>query len=107
MNINLARLGTDLTALAREAILLKRALRTTWTRPMAEEQRALVRLRRRTTELCVLRAFLRGRRHLQRPLREGAYPGMTWDGEAWHAKVAERVAKDYAVDLPERGESAP
>jgi transposase len=67
---------------------------------MAEEQKALVRLRRRTTELCVLRAFTRGRRHLRQPLREGAYPGMKWDSEAWHAQVAERVAKDYAVEAP-------
>lgn len=95
--IDIGRLLADLTACAREAVSLKTVLRATWTRPMADEQRALARLRRRATELCVLRAFSRGRRHLQKPMREGAYPGMKWEREAWHVRVAERVAKDYAI----------
>jgi len=66
----------------------------TWTRPMADEQRHLARLRWRVTELCVLRAWSRGRRHCAR------LPDATdEEGAAWHAKVAERVAKDYEVPV--------
>jgi hypothetical protein len=96
MDIDNGRLVADLATLAKEARDLKRRLRQTWTRPMAEEQRKLVRVRRRTTELCVLRAFSRGRYHLQRALLEGAYPGMKWDRDEWHTAVAGRVAKDYS-----------
>lgn len=67
---------------------------------MAEEQRQLLRLRRRITDLCVLVAHLRGRFHLQAPLREGAYPGMTWDRAAWHAEVAARLARELGIEIP-------
>jgi hypothetical protein len=106
MHIDTRRLVADLAALAMEACALKALLGATWTRPMADEQRRLARLRRRTTELCVLRAFARGRWHVTSPLREGAYPGMKWDRDAWNAAVAERVAKDY-VAAAAREEIAP
>jgi hypothetical protein len=95
MEIDSGRLVADLAALANEARQLKKRLRQTWTHPMADEQRRLARARRRATELCVLRAFSRGRYHVQKALREGAYPGMKWDRDEWHARVAGRVAKDY------------
>src|SRR5262245_32643586 len=78
---------------------LKRRLRATWTEPMADVQRALVRCRRRATELCATRAYLRGRRHLRAPLREGAFPGMEWDSERWHRAVAERIARDFPLPV--------
>jgi hypothetical protein len=101
MNIDMTRLRRDLAELASESHDVKKILRATWTREMKDEQRKLVRLRRRATELHVLLAFARGRFHLQKPLREGSYPGMKWDQAAWHAQVAERVAKDYAVAIVE------
>jgi hypothetical protein len=97
MNIDRERLRGDVAELARTAHALKKTLRMTWTRPMKDEQQKLVRLRRRATELCVLAAFLRGKHHVRAPLRDGAYPGMKWDADEWHARVAARVAKDYEV----------
>ena len=86
MMIDTGRLRADLVALARECRALKDMLTTTWTRPMADEQRKLARLRWKVTELCVLRAFSRGRLHV----RSVEAP------KAWHAAIAERVGKDYA-----------
>ena len=83
------KLRADLRALARECRALKDLLGRTWTRPMADEQRHLARLRWRVTELCVLRAWSRGKRHC------GQRPDAADEGAAWHAKIAERVAKDY------------
>ena len=91
---DLRALRAQLASRAHESRTLKLALSAPWTRPMAEEQRQLVRLRRRITGLCILRAFLRGRFHLVKALREGAFPDMKWDRERWHAEVAERVARE-------------
>lgn len=85
-----------LRAHADESRRLKALLRQTWTEPMQEVQAALLRCQRRTTELCILRAYLRGRLHLEGPLRAGAFPGMSWDRERYHRSVAERVAQDFA-----------
>ena len=93
--IDRMKLRADLGALARECRALKDVLGTTWTRPMADEQRRLARLRWRATELCVLRAWTRGKRHVTKAPRAGGGDA-SWDGEAWHARIAERVAKDYA-----------
>ena len=90
MNIDRSKLRVDVNALARECRALKNILGTTWTRPMADEQRQLVRIRRRVTELCVLRAWSRGKMHATKVAN-------VEDVAAWHAKIAERVAKDYAV----------
>ena len=86
MMIDTRRLRADVGALARECRALKDMLTTTWTRPMADEQRKLARLRWKVTELCVLRAFSRGRLHVRN----------VEDPSAWHATIAERVGKDYA-----------
>jgi len=99
MNIDTIRLAADLAAIASEARSVKTILRTTWTRPMADEQKKLVRLRRRATELHVLLAWTRGKRHVARPIRDTWYTGRAWDEATWHVVVAERVAQDYP--LPE------
>jgi hypothetical protein len=93
MIIDSERLRADTNALARECRALKDVLGTTWTRPMADEQRKLVRLRWRVTELCVLRAWSRQRVHVKTAPQNSP---LDWDCAAWHSKIAERVAKDYA-----------
>lgn len=92
--IDRARLRADLAALASECTSLKRALRSTWTRPMAEEQRRLCRLRRRATELHVLYASSHGRVHVTSVPRDAAGDG---DAPSWHARVAARVAREYTI----------
>ena len=84
-DIDTPRLKRDLVAAAHEARDLKRLLGATWTRPMAAVQKALAELRRHTTRLCVLRAFLRGKHHCSTPARDGD----------WHARIAERAAREY------------
>ncbi|MBS2017359.1 MAG: hypothetical protein JST00_31030 [Deltaproteobacteria bacterium] len=100
MNIDKDRLRAEICALAGECRAVKAVLGTTWTRPMADEQRKLARLRRKATELCVLAAHLRGKTHVRRP------QGTKTDEEraAWQLAVATRVAKDYR--LPEVAVSA-
>jgi hypothetical protein len=104
--LNSEKLRADVGALARECRASKKLLGTTWTGPMADEQRRLARLRWRVTELCVLRAWTRGKRHVTKAPRAIADTGAEWDGDAWHAQIAERVAKDYemadAIALAER-----
>jgi len=86
MTIDSERLRADMAALAGECRALKDVLGTTWTRPMADEQRHLARVRLKVTELCVLRAWGRGKLHVR----------SVEEPEVWAARVAERVAKDYA-----------
>lgn len=96
MMINGPKLSADLGVLAHECRALKNVLRETWTRPMADEQRRLMRLKRRVTDLCVLRAWSRKRLHVRN----------VEDAEAWHAAIASRVAKDYPlanIDANEAG----
>lgn len=81
-HIDVERLRRDLSAQAHQARALKHVLRSTWTKPMADEQRALAELRRHITRLCILRAHLRGRRHLS-----------SHD----HARIAEHVAREYML----------
>jgi len=95
IEIDLSALRAALANQAEESGALKRRLRKTWTEPMAEVQQAHVRARRRATELCILRAWLRGKHHLKKPLREGAFPGMEWNAERYHRDVATRVALDF------------
>src|SRR5260221_14376378 len=97
MNIDLARLISDLEALATESRALKVLLRTRWTRPMADEQRRLARVRHRTTELCIVRARTRGNWHVQTMPRAYTGAAESWDREAWGTAIAARVAKDYAL----------
>lgn len=94
-SIDVVRLVDDIKELAVETRSLKDILRQTWTRPMGGEQCRLLFLKRRVTELCILRAALRGRYHLRRPLRAGSYPNMKWDADTYRDKVVERIAPQY------------
>jgi hypothetical protein len=101
--IDIRRLRADLRALAADCVLLKRTLRARWERPMADEQQRLHRLRRRVTDLLVLLAASRGRRHVTTPPRDGRAPGEPWDAAEHNARIADRVALDYA--RPAEGEA--
>ncbi len=93
MNIDRNRLRLDIGALAVECRAAKDVLRQTWTKPMADEQRRLVRLRHRMTELCVLTAHLRGKRHVKNP----PFAKTEEEKRAWQEAIATRVAKDYLI----------
>jgi hypothetical protein len=62
--VDFARLRAARHALDLQIVAHKRELRARWTRPMHAEQRELLRLKHLATELCILRAWLRGRWHL-------------------------------------------
>ena len=64
MKIDIQRLSQDRRALEARIRSLKALLRTTWTEPMADTQRSLIACKREATELCILRAHLRGKLHL-------------------------------------------
>ncbi len=93
--IDTPRLVRDINELSVEARVLKDRLRQTWVEPMAGVQRALVELKWQITQLCILRAWQRGRYHLLKPLRAGSYPGMKWDRDAFHARIAAEAARAY------------
>jgi hypothetical protein len=89
--LDLKRLRRDLAFACARCRELKLMLRRTWTRPMADEQRALAHAAWRVTELCVLLAQRRGRWHLAPP-RDAS-----WDREKEHTRIAERVLGDYTL----------
>ena len=93
--VDVRRLRGDLALFAARSRSLKLLLRTRWERPMADEQRELAEIRKRTTRLCVLRAFLRGRVHVQQPPRDGSFTGADWDASVYQSRVAERAAREY------------
>lgn len=95
--IDIRRLRCDIASASMQCSELKQVLRRRWTRPMADEQRALARVSRQVTELCVLLARTRGRWHVTAPPRAVRDAGAAWDREAYHAQIAERVALDYAL----------
>lgn len=64
MKIDIHRLSQDRRALEARIRSLKTMLRTTWTEPMAAVQRSLIACKHEATELCILRAHLRGKQHL-------------------------------------------
>jgi hypothetical protein len=97
MQIHLQQLVASIHAAAAEIRPLKAALRQAWSQPMGDVQRTLHRLKRRATELCVLRAHLRGRLHILEP-PPGSPPD--WDAAKHASCIAARVALEYAV--PER-----
>ncbi len=89
--IDRVALVRDLQAIEAEIRPIKRVLGVTWTREMKEEQRRLVWLRARATELCAALAWSRGRVH--------AVP-RDWPLErarAWHEEIAARFAERYSV----------
>jgi hypothetical protein len=105
--IDSERIRRDIASASVECSELKRALRRAWARPMGDEQRRLLRVARRVTELCVLLARARGRWHVTTPPREVRDAGVAWDRDAWHARIAERVALDYAPGGEAPGVAAP
>ncbi len=91
----------DIHETADEIRALKAVLRRTWTRPMADEQERLVKLKRHATALCVLRAWSRGRRHLVNQPHDDGAAGCVWFGAAWDAADYERrVVNRFAERYP-------
>jgi hypothetical protein len=68
-NIDINQLRMERRRIDAQIHLCKSALRMRWTRPMVAEQRELLALRHEATELCILRAWLRGNQHLADPER--------------------------------------
>ncbi len=79
-----------------ELIPLKRALRTTWTEPMAGVQQRLCALKHQATLLYILRAYVRGRHHLSGPPRDLS----DWMPARYHREQAERCADRFRLHLP-------
>jgi hypothetical protein len=99
IQIDEARLRHDVALLALQSRAHKRALRTPWSRPMSDEQKAACRTARLTTERLILLAWSRGRTHVSVPPLELRGPGIAWDARAHAQRVAERLAPDYAAPL--------
>jgi hypothetical protein len=64
MNIDINQLRMERRRIDAQIRLLKADLRTRWTRPMVDVQRQLLAAKYEATELCILRARLRGKSHL-------------------------------------------
>lgn len=94
LSIDTAELRALINQTAAEIKPIKRILRAPWTRPMAAEQKTLAVLRRKATNLCILRAFCRGKLHRPKPPRD--YAG-TWMPHTYHRKVAEQTADRYRL----------
>lgn len=62
--MDIQRLKEDRKALEERIREVKTELRSTWTKPMGDVQVEHLRLKAEATELCILRAWLRGRFHL-------------------------------------------
>jgi hypothetical protein len=95
-DLNLALFRADLLEMSARIRTLKRTLGNRFRAPMAKEQRELQRLKLRTTELCALRAFARGRLHRTRPPRQAA---SDWDALTYHRRIAERLTPSYTLKL--------
>lgn len=93
MALNWDRWRIHLAELAARSRSLKRSLRAPWTEPMGPAQRELTLLKRRTTELCALRAWSRGKLHFR-----GRPPGHDHceDPARCHQRIAERLGPAYA-----------
>ncbi len=98
IDIHHPALLADLVEIAAAIRALKRLLRGRWTRPMAEEQRALHALKQRATDLYALLAFAHGRFHLQRAPRGAP---SDWDALIYHQRIAERLGPSYTLALSE------
>jgi hypothetical protein len=61
------KLKKDMKALEERIRQAKAGLRTTWTRPMGAVQLAHLEMKKEVTELYILRAWLRGKQHLNSP----------------------------------------
>lgn len=104
--IDISKLRRALAETSREGVALKRLLRAPWVRPMAAEQKTLAALAVRMTMLCILRASLRGRYHVNAPPRGWE---ASWDRDDYRQRVAALAADRYhlwrAPDAAAAGES--
>jgi hypothetical protein len=69
MNIDINQLRMERRRIDAQIRVLKSDLRTRWTRPMVDVQRQLLAAKHEATELCILRAWLRGKSHVADPER--------------------------------------
>jgi hypothetical protein len=103
-SIDSDRLVKDIEAIVADCIHLKSALRTRWTKPMAEEQKQLIRVRRALTERFILLAASRRRIHIiHAPRQVRDQPGFdakTWDAAAYNATIATRLLPEYTDGAP-------
>ncbi len=86
MHIDVSKIIANIKLTEAEIRPIKELLRKRWTEPMAAFQQKLMRLKRRATELYVLRAHLRGRVHAQNRSAE------------WSKRVAERTSLAYLLE---------
>lgn len=94
--MNRRALCADIRGISAQIRELKAALRSTWQRPMAAEQRELCRLKQRATELYALSAFSRGKLHVRHAPHGAPTP---FDPLQYHARIAERLAPSYSLVL--------
>lgn len=97
--IDINRLQQALAGVAEGIKAIKKVLRSPWPEgeEMAPKQWELHKLQRRATELCVLRARLRGRYHIKVAPRMFRDAGVAWDAEQYHAKIAGKLAEEFAA----------
>jgi len=103
MCIDIPELRLLLNDVAAEIKTIKTLLRSPWgDRPMAAEQKNLAALKRKATNLCILRALCRGKYHLAKPPRDLA---AAWSQDCpqhkYHQDVADRAADRYRLHRTE------
>ena len=94
--LDVSKIKSEIVQLTADCIHLKSVLRTTWTRPMGEEQRRLIRVRRSVTELFVLLAFARKKLHVRNAPQEFVGPRENWDAAKYHEQIAMRLMPEYS-----------
>jgi len=102
--IDIKKYKEDIHRIEEEIRTLKEKLRTKWTKPMGEEQWDLIGLRAQATELCIFRAWMRGKIHRKNPPQDvrdlarsyGCEP--KWNAEDHAKKIFERVAERYQIE---------
>lgn len=94
MLLNVVKLVQAIKEVSEQIRAVKAPLRSRWVGGMAAEQWELLRLKKRATSLCALRAAVRGRRHL---------PGL--DEAAHEAFIAPVRAEFEEATLPAPGSS--
>jgi hypothetical protein len=91
----------DMRSLELELRALKQMLRTRWERPMADEQRRVVVLRRKLTDLFITLAWSRARLHVRLRPRDVS-PEAPWDPRAHAKRAFDRCVAQYG-DLALQG----
>jgi hypothetical protein len=94
-SIDQNRLKSAIASLTLDCIHLKQVLRTRWTRPMIDEQRRLIRVRRSVTELHVLLALSRKRLHVIHPPRDFTGDREKWNATEYNQTVASRILPEF------------